>query len=272
MKIKISLALVVAFLAPLAANAFSIVPAKCQGAAGCGICDIALAFTNAADIIAGLLGAVALLFFIIGGFFLILSSGNEQRIETGKKILVGTVTGLAIVFLAWFAVNFVVRVAYQGSNPASSTGGISTGSADNNVTVFGIKTSWWSLPACDPGLTKCAGKYVGEACGSVGDCAGGGKSGCTCFRVQDDKGDDLTCSGTEADAGNVSSTSYKTKQCYCATPCAQANYNKTINPDGKEFVCITQEVLDVQNAAHIGTYTKYDNISCADTTMVCAKK
>lgn len=268
MKIKISLALVVAFLAPIAANAFSIVPTKCQGESGCNICDIALAFTNAADIIAGLLGSVALLFFIIGGFFLILSSGNEQRIETGKKILVGTVTGLAIVFLAWFAVNFVVRVAYQGSNP-DKNGAISEGSADGNVTVFGVKTSWWALPACDPGLTKCAGKYIGEVCGTTGDCAGG-KSGCTCFRATAKEGDDNTCSGTLADAGSLSAAAATSKkECYCATPCTQQKYiaYKTNGGILEEYSCIEKTAYDAATTK----YNKIDNVSCASTTQVCVK-
>lgn len=267
MKIKISLALVVAFLAPLAANAFSIVPSKCQEAAGCNICDVALAFTNAADIMAGLLGAIALLFFIIGGFFLILSSGNEQRIETGKKILVGTVTGLAIVFLAWFAVNFVVRVAYQGSNPGDK-GGISEGSADENVTVFGIKTSWWALPTCDPGLTACVGKYIGEACGNVGDCADGG-SGCSCYRSTNTAGDDHKCE-VEASSIEVSNGTAK-KECYCATPCKQQKFLR-YEANGKknlEYTC--KEKTEFEADAKLATpkYKKIDNVSCATPTQVC---
>lgn len=267
MRIKISLALLVAFLAPITANAFSIVPLKCQGEYGCNVCDVALAFTNAADIIAALLGSVALLFFIIGGFFLILSSGNEQRIETGKKILVGTVTGLAIVFLAWFAVNFTIRVAYQGSN--NTTG-------DASVTVFGVKTSWWSLPSCDPTLSPCAGKYIGEACGTVGDCASGG-SGCSCYRPKETdgnnlkEGEDLKCNGAEADAGNISAAGGSKKQCYCASPCSRTTYDKEINPEGKEFVCLTQEVYEVDQSS-VKNYIKYDNISCGTPDLVCLRK
>lgn len=269
MKIKIILTLVVAFLAPIAANAFSIVPPSCQDSDGCNICEVALAFTNAADIIAGLLGAVALLFFIIGGFFLILSSGNEQRIETGKKILVGTVTGLAIVFLAWFAVNFVVRVAYQGSNPDKS-GGISESSADSNVTVFGVKTSWWALPTCSPSLTKCAGKYIGEACGNIGDCAGGGS--CTCFRATAKEGDNNTCSGTEEDATSLSAAAATTKkECYCATPCTQQKYiaYKTNGGILKEYSCIEKTAYEADAKLKAPKYQKIDNISCATTTQVC---
>ncbi len=271
MKIKITLAIVISFLAPLAANAFSIVPSKCQEAAGCNICDVALAFTNAADIMAGLLGAIALLFFIIGGFFLILSSGNEQRIETGKKILVGTVTGLAIVFLAWFAVNFVVRVAYQGSNPISdSKAGISEGSADNNVTVFGEKTSWWALPTCDPGLTACAGKYIGEACGNIGDCASGGS--CTCFRATAKEGDDNTCSSKEKDAASLSAAAGTTKkECYCATPCTQQKYiaYKTNGGILKEYSCIEKTAFDADAKLSTPKWKKIDNVSCATVDQVC---
>lgn len=254
--------LVAAFILPSQAAAYSIVPEKCQGDTGCNICDIALAFVNFSNIIAGGLSGMALLFFIIGGFYFILSGGNEQRIETGRKILIGTVTGVLIVFLAWFAVNFVVRIAYQGQNNLES--------GEATVKVFDVDTTWWSLPACDPSLSGCGGKYVGESCGTVGSCANGG-TGCTCFRTTDPAGDKLVCDGENGDAADSASATYKSKQCYCATPCDEINFDAVKNSAKKEYLCVTKEVYEVDQSS-VKNYTKHDDISCASPDQVCVNK
>lgn len=55
----------------------------------------------------GIIGALALLFFIYGGFTLILSRGATEQVKKGKDILVAAIVGLVIVFSAYMLVSFL---------------------------------------------------------------------------------------------------------------------------------------------------------------------
>ncbi len=54
-----------------------------------------------------IVGALALLFFIYGGFTLILSRGSTDQVKKGKDILVAAIIGLIIVFGAYMLVRFL---------------------------------------------------------------------------------------------------------------------------------------------------------------------
>jgi len=56
-----------------------------------------------------IVGALALLFFIYGGFTLILSQGGTEQVKKGKDIMVAAVIGLIIVFGAYMLVRFLGR-------------------------------------------------------------------------------------------------------------------------------------------------------------------
>jgi len=49
-----------------------------------------------------------LLMMIYGGFLMLTSSGNSSQIEQAKKVLIGAVIGLVIVFIAYTAVEFIL--------------------------------------------------------------------------------------------------------------------------------------------------------------------
>lgn len=53
-------------------------------------------------------GAIAVLFVIVGGFQYLTSGGNEENAEKGKKTLINAVIGLVMVILAWVIINVVV--------------------------------------------------------------------------------------------------------------------------------------------------------------------
>ncbi|HSR89368.1 MAG TPA: pilin [Candidatus Udaeobacter sp.] len=54
-----------------------------------------------------IVGALALLAFIYGGFTLILSQGSSDQVKKGKDILVAAIIGLVIVFSAYMLVRFL---------------------------------------------------------------------------------------------------------------------------------------------------------------------
>lgn len=59
------------------------------------------------DIFLGISGALALLFFVIGGLMFLLSAGNKTWVDRGKATLIGATIGLIVVFLSYTIIQFV---------------------------------------------------------------------------------------------------------------------------------------------------------------------
>ncbi|MBU1179848.1 pilin [Patescibacteria group bacterium] len=77
----------------------------------------------------GIVGSIALLMFIYGGFLWLTSGGSPEKIKKGKDVLVWAVIGLAIIFLSYTLVNFVI------SGLTGKTTGNSSGGSENNTTT-----------------------------------------------------------------------------------------------------------------------------------------
>lgn len=56
-----------------------------------------------------LLGIVALVIILIGGFQWMMSGGNEEKIEGAQKLLFAGVVGLVIILSAWAIARFVIQ-------------------------------------------------------------------------------------------------------------------------------------------------------------------
>jgi hypothetical protein len=56
----------------------------------------------------GILGSIALLTFILGGFYWLTSGGVAERVQKGKTIIINSIIGMVIVFVAYTAVNFLL--------------------------------------------------------------------------------------------------------------------------------------------------------------------
>ena len=245
----------VGLLQPTAVQAqgFSVqlVPAGCTDENGCNICEIVYIFTNAADLVGVFLSSLALLMFIIGGLLWIFSAGQSERVDRGKKIILGTVTGLAIVFLAWFAVNVIVRVASSSGNNTQSGVGTST-------EIF--SRDWWDLSYCTPATpSTCKNYTIGTICG-FGEAGCAGSNSCTCYRPTDPTGDDNLCTG--ADATSPESANVKDKSCYCASQCTRLKLKTS-----QDYTCaVTKATYD----ANTSRYEKA-SVSCPTDTYVCTK-
>jgi len=61
----------------------------------------------------GIVGSLALLMFIYGGFTWMMASGNQQAVQKGKDILTWATVGLVVIFASYALVNFVL-VAMTG--------------------------------------------------------------------------------------------------------------------------------------------------------------
>ncbi len=56
----------------------------------------------------GIVGSLALLAFVYGGFVLMLSSGNSEQVQKGKNILIWASVGLVVIFVSYAAVKFII--------------------------------------------------------------------------------------------------------------------------------------------------------------------
>ena len=57
-----------------------------------------------------MVGSIALLMFVIGGYFWLTAAGNSDKIKAGKDIMVYTALGLLIIFGAYTAIAFIFGV------------------------------------------------------------------------------------------------------------------------------------------------------------------
>lgn len=55
----------------------------------------------------GIIGALALIMFVYGGFMLILSQGSSEKVKKGTEIITAAVIGLVIMFGAYTLVSFL---------------------------------------------------------------------------------------------------------------------------------------------------------------------
>ena len=121
-RIYTPLAIVAAALAPLAALAdcdlsnykppggllAGVTDQACTACGQCTIADIFIVGNTVVELILGLSGSIMLLMMIYGGFLFLTSSGNSGQIDKAKKVLIGAVIGLVIVFVAYAAVEFIL--------------------------------------------------------------------------------------------------------------------------------------------------------------------
>ena len=61
-------------------------------------------------------GGVVLIYLIIGGYYLLTSSGNEDQVKKGKDTIKSAIIGLIVVLAAWALVVFILR--WLGAVPA----------------------------------------------------------------------------------------------------------------------------------------------------------
>ena len=69
----------------------------------------------------GLVGSIALLFFVYGGVMFLVSAGNTEMISKARGIIIGAIVGIIIVFASYTIINFIMK-ALGISNDWSSTG------------------------------------------------------------------------------------------------------------------------------------------------------
>ena len=149
-------------LVPFAASAQIKLLPKCTATGDCGVTDIIAVLVNVAEFLLGISGAVALLFFVLGGIRYIISQGDKSKVQKATDTLKHAVTGIAIIFLAGVIVRFATQTLTGGVSlvPAVGESCDSTANPPKSVSPDDRKANglWISIP---PGLDE-AGKVVQE--------------------------------------------------------------------------------------------------------------
>jgi hypothetical protein len=81
--------------------------------------DLASVILNIVNYVLAIVGVIALAYLVYGGFMYITSGGNEDRIDTAKRIILNAIIGIVVIGVAAALVNFVVR-GVGGNVPAGA--------------------------------------------------------------------------------------------------------------------------------------------------------
>lgn len=91
-------------------------------AGNCGISDILAVLLNLAEYLLGASGAVALGYFVYGGFTMILSRGSSTGVKKGMDILRSAAIGVVIIFLSGVLVRFTIDALTGGASAIPTIG------------------------------------------------------------------------------------------------------------------------------------------------------
>jgi len=86
----------------------------------CGIPEIMQTIVNITRLMLGVMGSAALLMLVYGGVMFIVSSGNQDKVNKAKNILIAAILGIVIILTAWSIVNLILLALTQGG--VSGTG------------------------------------------------------------------------------------------------------------------------------------------------------
>jgi len=78
--------------------------------AGLGTRDVRATIATIINVALGILGIVALIIILIGGFKWMTAGGNEENVEAGKKAIGQGIVGLIVIFVAFAITKFVFSV------------------------------------------------------------------------------------------------------------------------------------------------------------------
>lgn len=77
--------------------------------------DLTVLITSISNTILLLVGIVAVLFLIIGGFQYIASAGNAETIAKAKSTILYAIIGIGVTLLSWAAVTFIITKLGSGA-------------------------------------------------------------------------------------------------------------------------------------------------------------
>jgi hypothetical protein len=129
----------------------------CLECGNCNFVDVTKFFYDLMVWLFGIVGAVALLFFIWGGVQWLISGGNSERINRGKQIMINTSMAIVVVLGSNLLLKFILTdvMNINLSDSGESTLSVCEKPADKPVGGNGACTSPWE------GGLSCGGSCVG---------------------------------------------------------------------------------------------------------------
>lgn len=73
-----------------------------------GRSDIRVTIARIINVALGLLGIVAVVIILLGGFTWMTAAGNEEKVDKARKLIVAGIIGLAIILSAYAIARFVI--------------------------------------------------------------------------------------------------------------------------------------------------------------------
>lgn len=87
----------------------------CRDEGQCSLEDVMQVFVNISNFVIGISGSLVLGVFVFGAFHWLTSGGSAEKIDKGKKAMIGSVIGLFIIFGAFTAINFITGALRGGT-------------------------------------------------------------------------------------------------------------------------------------------------------------
>ncbi len=85
-------------------------------AIGLGTQDVRTTVSRIINAFMGLLGIVAVVIILLGGFKWMTAAGNEEKVSEAKKLIMSGVIGLIIIMSAYAIAQFVVGAVINGTS------------------------------------------------------------------------------------------------------------------------------------------------------------
>jgi hypothetical protein len=85
-------------------------------AIGLGTQDVRTTVSNVIKAFMGLLGIVAVVIILLGGFKWMTAGGNEEKVSEAKKLIISGIIGLIIIMSAYAIAQFVVSAIINGTS------------------------------------------------------------------------------------------------------------------------------------------------------------
>ena len=123
-----------------------------------GTTSITEIFGNAIKVVTGILGSLALLVFVYGGFLWLTSAGSQEKIKKGTSAMVWAVIGIIVIFASYAIISLVLGGIGVKDFVPSTYSPTTNNTSANNPTATGSEPTTCH---CDVKLTgRCVGSSV----------------------------------------------------------------------------------------------------------------
>jgi len=83
---------------------------------GLGTKDLREGIMSIVQVLMGFLGIVAIIIILYGGFTWMTAAGNEEKVESAKKIITAGIIGLVIIFVSYAIATFVITQLIEATD------------------------------------------------------------------------------------------------------------------------------------------------------------